>query len=309
MVAVNRGSTSQLTVIKEATPGVTPATPTMLQMPVVSFTPKATKATIRSNQIRGHPFVDKLLAGRLTHDFGLEVELAGAVHDALLETFFGGVITAKALAAADALKSLTMEETVKTSDYNQWVYSVLSSLSITASAGDTTPVKMTFNGQMKSATLDAASTLATTVTPAASIDPFTFIGAGVTVSGTTTPASSGTISFDRQVDPLLLLGSELPREFVPGEMTATGSITVPYDDTGAASGATISSIVTGFTDAPLVFTFGNVGGTSFRKFTFPKTKFTSLGRSLSDRGQRMQEVNWEAYFDTSTSTICTMTTE
>ncbi len=309
MVAVNRGSTSQLTVIKEATAGTTPATPTMLEMPFNSFTPKATVNTIRSGQIRSHPYTDKMLLGRFTHDFGLEVELQGAVHDTLLETFFGGTITAKALAMADALKSLTIEEKVKTGVFNQWTYGVLSSLSISAAAGDTTPVKMSFNGKMRTGTLDAAATLATVVTAAANTDPFTFIDATLTVAANATPVASGTINFDRNIEDLMLLGSALPREFIPGETTCSGTITVPYDDTGNASGATMSTILTGFTDAALVFNFGNSGNTVFRKFTMPKTKFVSLGRSISDRGMRMQEVNWEAYYDPTSTTLCTMTTQ
>lgn len=309
MPAVNRGSTSQLAVIKETTAGTTPSTPTLQAIPFTSFTPKATVTVMRSNNIRSHPFTDKLSPGRLMHEFGLEVELAGATHDILLETFFGGTITTKALKFLDALKSMTIEEKVATGDFNQWTYGVLSSLAITASAGDTTPVKMSFNGMAKAATLDAAATIATSVTPALDIEPFTFIGATLGVDASPTPVGSGTINFDRQVDPLMLLGSQNPREFVPGTATVTGTITVPYDDTGAGSGATMATAVTGFADKALVWNFGNTGNTSFRKFTLPKTKFISLGRSLSDRGMRMQEINYESVYDSTSTTIATMTTE
>lgn len=309
MVAVNRGSTAQIAVIKEATAGTTPATPVLQAIPVTSFTPKATNTVIRSSQIAAHPFADKLLYGRLVHDFGLEIELAGAQHDVLLETFMGGTITTKALKMLDALKSMTMEEKVATGIFNSWTYGVLSSMAITASAGDTTPVKISFNGMAKTGTLDAAATIATSVTAPANIDPFTFIGATLGVDATATPVGSGTINFDRQVDPLMLLGSALPREFVPGAVTCTGTITVPYDDTGAGSGATMSTAVVGFADKALVWNFGNTGNTVFRKWTLPKAKFTSLGRALSDRGMRMQEVNYEAIYDSSSATIGTLTTE
>jgi hypothetical protein len=304
-MAVQRGSTSKLIAIKEATAGVTPTTPTMVEMPYVSFTPKHTQNTLRSEQIRSHPFVDRILQGRFMHEFGLDFELQQTTHDMLLETFFGGAITTKALVLADVLKSLSIEEQVGggSSLFNQFTYGVFPSLSITAGAGDTTPVKVSMSGMTKTGTLDAGATISSVITAAGSIDPFTFIGASLTVAAGATAVSSGTINLERAIDPLVLWNSADPREFVAGAVTARGSITVPYD-TGAQS-----TLVAAFTSAALVFTFGNVGGTIFRKFTFPKAKLVGLGRPVNGRGARMQEIDWEAFYDTSSSTVCTMTTE
>jgi hypothetical protein len=308
-MAVTRGSTAQITAIAEATPGTTPPTPAMVEMPVVSFTPNTSNTIIGSDAIRGHPFRDQISAGRLVHEIGLEVELAGATHDLLLETFLGGAITAKSLKFLDELKSMTVEEKVKAGVFNQWTYVYLNSMSIGANADDTAPVKMTFAGGARAGTLDAAATLATSVTPAPNTQPFTFIGATVTIAGNATPVGSGTLNFERTVDPLMLLGSALPREYVPGEATLTGTLTIPYDDAGNGLGATHSAILTNFTDAAQVWNFGNTGNTVFRKFTIPKTNYSSLGRALNSRGMRMQEINFEAKYDSATSTVATLTTE
>jgi hypothetical protein len=308
-MAVQRGSTSQIAVIKEVTAGTTPSTPTLLEMPIVQWSPTHTNDVIKSAQIRSHPFVDKMLHGRFLHEFGLDYELQGAVHDTLIETMFGAAISAKSLAFTDALKSLTIEEKVAAGDFNQFVYGVFSSFGISAAAGDTTPVKITTSGMALTGTLDAAATIATAVTPAANVDPFIFVGAGITVASNITPVGSGSINLTRQIDPLMLLGSRNPREFVPGDVGATGTITIPYDASGFGSGATVSALVSGFTDAAQVWTFADEAGTTFRRLTLPKTKWTSLGRPLNARGARMQEVNWEAYYNSGTSTVCTMTTE
>lgn len=304
-----RGSTSQVTAIKEVTNGTTPATPVMIELPVVSFTPTHTTNVLRSAQIRAHPFTDQLINGRLVHEFGMEIELAGATHDMLLETFLGGAITSKALKFLDVLKSLTIEEKVAAGDFNQFTYGCFPSMVFACSANDTAPVKVTFTGQARVGTLDAASTLATSVTPAPGTTPFIFAGAGITVGGNTTPIASGTLTFNRQIDPLMLLGSRLPREFVPGACTLTGSMTVPYDDTGFGSGSTMSTLVSGFTNAAQVWKFADETATTFRQFTIPKTKFLSLGRALSDRGMRMQEINFEAIYDSSSATVATLGTE
>lgn len=309
MPVAQRGSTSQITAIKEATAGTTPATPTMIELPVVSFSPNHQTNLVRSNQIRSHPFTDMLINGRLVHQLGAEFELQGSVHDMLLETFLGGVITTKALKFLDALKSLTIEEKVATGVFNQFVYGCFDSMSVSASADDSAPVKFSLGGMARTATLDAAATLATAVTPAAVVTPFIFAGATATVAGNATPVGSGTLNFQRQIDPLMLLGARNPREFVPGACSCTGSMTVPYDDTSFGSGATMSGFVTGFTSAAQVWKFANEGATVFRQFTLPVTKFVSLGRTLSDRGMRMQELNWEAVYDSSSTTIATLGTE
>lgn len=309
MVAVNRGSTSRIAAIKEATAGTTPATPVLLELPIVSFTPSVSNTVIRSDQIRSHPFPDKILKGRLVYDFGLDFELAGAVHDILLETMLGGTITSKALKATDALKSLTIEERVATGDFNQFTYATISSMGIQVGAGDTTPIRVTCSGSMIAGTLDANATIATSVTSAADVDPYIFAGATISIAGNATDVTSGSLNMERAVDPLMVLGSRQPREFVPGAFTTTGSITVPYDDTGNSSGDTVSAFVTGFADAALVFRFANEANTAFRTITMPKVRFTSLGRPLQDRGMRMQELNYEAYYDTSSATILTLTTE
>lgn len=308
-MAAQRGSTGSIWAVKEATAGTTPPTPTLVEIPVVSFTPNVSTTVIASEQIRGHPFRDQIINGRIVHEFGLEVELAGATHDILTETFMGATITTKALKFVDALKSLTMEEKVNTGVFNQWTYACFSSLGITVSASDTAPVKMNYSGMARAGTLDAAATLATGTTPAPGTVPYIFAGATATIAGNATPIASGSLNFERQIDPLMLLGSRLPREFVPGAASLTGSMTIPYDDAGFGLGATISSKVIGFTDTAQVWKFADEAGTAFRQFSIPKTKFSSLGRSLSDRGMRMQEVNWEAVYDSSSATVCTMTTE
>lgn len=309
MPTAQRGSTSKISAVKEVTAGTTPPTPAMTVLPVVSFTPNHNTTVIASDAIRAHPFRDALINGRLVHEFGMEVELAGATHDMLLETFLGGTITTKALKFLDALKSLSLEEMVNTGVFNQFTYVCFSAMTIGASADDTAPVKMNFTGMARAATLDAAATIGTSEVAAPGTTPYIFAGATVTVAATSTPVASGSLNFERQVDPLMLLGNRLPREYVPGAATLTGSMTVPYDDTGAGSGGTISTLVTGFTDAAQVWKFSDETGANFRQFSIPKTKFTSLGRALNDRGMRMQEVNFEAVYDTGTATVATMTTQ
>lgn len=304
-MAIIRGSTHKLVTIKEVTYGTTPATPVMLEIPIVNFSKKSSINVLKSAQIRSHPYIDKMLQGQFMHEIGIDWELQDAVHDSLLETVFGGTIATKALAFADVLKSVTAESQAGggSSLFDQFPGTFLNKLSITASASDTAPVRMSASGMAKSGTLDAAATLATSVTAAANNDPFVFCDASLTVSAAATAVVAGTVNIERTVDPLYLWNSRVAREYIPSDVAVSGTITVPYDTNAQ------STIFTGFTDAPLVFKFANNGATTFRQFTIPKTKFVSLGRQIQSRGGIFQEVNWEAYYDPSSTTIMTMTTQ
>jgi hypothetical protein len=304
-MTVKRGSTSGLYGIKEVTYGVTPATPTLVQFPFVNWNPTTAHTVLTSAQIRSHPYVDRVLAGRTTFTHALDVELQPAVHDALIETCFGGVITSKVLKHADVLKSMTMEERTDVSGglFNQFSGVYWNRIDVSASASDTAPVSMKFAGMSLAGTLDATSTIATAVTAAAAPDPYIFADASLGVSGSPVAVVSGNFTIDRTVDPLMLWGSRLPREYVPGAVTASGSITVPYDD-GIPAG-----VFTGFADTPLAFKFTSSDATTFRRFTFPRTRYVSLGRQINTRAGLMQVINWQAMYDTTTATVCSMDTE
>lgn len=304
MVA-HRGSQQTLLAIAEVTPGVTPATPVMKEIPITNFSRRSSKGVLRSEQIRAHPYVDKMLEGLNTHEIGIDWELQPAVHDFLLETVFGASITTKALAYADVLKTLSTESRSGGTSglFDHFLGLYLNRITFTAAASDTAPVKVSTTGMALTGTLDDATTVASSVTAAANPDPYVFADATLNLLATPTSVVSGNFTIERAVDPLNVWGQRTAREYVPGAVTASGTSTIPYDD------ATQSTVFEAFTDVPQVYKFAAKGGGTFRQFTFPKTKFVSFGRQIQDRGVILQEINWEAYYDSTSGTICTMLTE
>lgn len=301
-MAALRGSTASIIAIKEVTPGVTPSTPTMVELPLVSLTPRGSYNVIRSNTIRGNPFPDKILNGALTQEVGIEWEL-GRDHDILLETFMGAAFASDALKFTDAFKTLTLEERAGagSSLFDHWTGFHITTLGISVSASDTSPVQCQAGGRAFHATLDDGATIASAVTAAANNDPFTFVNANLTLNSILTPIVSGSINLERAVNPLFEIGDDEPSEYVPDACTATGTMTVAYRD------GVQSSIFEGFTNVPQAYVFGSADGTKSRTLTLPETKFVSFGRSISGRGVRLQEINWEAQYNPASTTICTFT--
>lgn len=301
-MAANRGSTTSLLAIAEVTPGVTPATPAMLELPLVSFSPRGAWGVIRSNAIRNNPFPDKILNGSKSQDIGVEWEM-GREHDLLLETFMGAPFTTDSLKFTDALKTLTVESRAGggSSLFDHFLGFHLTTLGISVSASDTAPVQCTASGRAFSSTLDDAATIAGSVVAAGVTDPFTFIDANLTLNSILTPIVSGSINLERVVNPLNEIGFDEPSEYVPDSATVTGTMTVAYRDNVQ------SGIFEDFLNVPQVYKFGGAGGAVSRTLTIPQTKFVSFGRAINGRGVRLQEINWEAQYDAASGTIATFT--
>lgn len=301
-MAVNRGSTTQLLAIAEATPGTTPATPTMLALPIVSFTPRQSKNIIRSNAIRNHPFVDKVLNGANAWEIGLNWEL-GRDHDILIETFLGASFASDSAKFTDALKTLTLEKRAGSTPnlYDHYLGFFINTLTISVSGNDTAPVAMSASGAAFSGTWDDPASIATAVTPAGANDPFVFIDATVELDDVETKVVSATINLERAVDPLLELGSADPSEYIPGLCTATGTLTIAYRD--GAQSARIES----FANVKQEYIFGSADGDYNRSFLFPETKFVGFGRPVEDRGVILQEINWEAQYVPADGTVMSVT--
>lgn len=303
---VIRGSTGTLYTIPEVTFGTTPATPALVEVPFVSFGPRHNHTTIRSETIRSHPFVDRVMNGRNMHELALEVEAAAVNYDKILENTFGSVISSKAMKYLDALKGMSFEHAKGggSSLFDQYAGVYWNRVDFSSSANDTAPVKLTFGGMAKTGNLDESATISGSLVAADTADPYIAADSELQLDGAgSEDIVSGTFSIERQVDPLMIWGSREPREFIPGQVSATGTIVVPYDD------AVYSGHYEAFADHTLRYKVGAPSFTTFRAFLFHQIRFTGLGRQINTRGGTMQEVNWEAMYNTAQATICTVSTQ
>ena len=304
MSTVFRGSKTKLVAIAETTYGTTPATPVMIEMPVTDINPQNSVDLLKSNQIRSHPFVDQISEGMFHWAIDLGFELQDNTHDNLLQTMFGGTITTKTLKVADALSSMTFEHQHPDGPfYDVYTGVYFSKFDVSVSSGDKSPIKCKLTGAAKGGTLENSATIASSVTAATSTVPFVFADATLTIGGAARPVTACSFSLNRAVNPLNLIGTRLTDQFVPDAVTLTGQMTIPYED------ALESARLTGFTDAALVIKASSQDTTKFRQFAIPKVKYTKLVKQVQNRGAILQVIDFEAYYDTSSATIMTMTTE
>lgn len=295
-----RGSQHRLGIILETIYGTTPATPAMTELPITRLRKNKSMGAIRSAQIRSHPFLDRMLPGAKTQDLEIGAELQPGNHDVLLQMLAGQAWNANVLKIGDALLGATMESRSGPAPvlYDQFIGCFVNRFEITISADEESPVGVTFGFGALTSELDATTSLATTTPAAVDVDPYVYTQGLTELAGVARPVTSITFRAERTVDPLRVIGSRDPRENVPGDFTVTGSITTPFED-GVESG-----ILEAFTTVPIHV---RLGSTTFLDFLIPSVKYTSLGRSVEGRGALMQEIEFEALYNSTQGTILVIT--
>lgn len=295
-MTVARGSKHVLKMIKETVFGTTPATPTMLEIPVTSFSADHAIGLIRSGQIRTHPFVDRLMRGVDSHDVEFGIELQDDTHDLVLELLFGAAWTTNTLKMTDALVGASAEiGYTDLAKFDQVTGLCIRRGEFTFNAAEDSVVTASFGAMAKDGVLDAASSLATTTTAAPTGDPFVFSEAVVTIGGVEKVVTAASITVERTVDRLLKLGSTTPHAYIPSDVTVTGSITIPLED------AAESTRLTGFTDGAL--SVACTKGANSRTFNVHAMNYARMGRRIQGRGAILQEIQWEAKYSSSDSTV------
>lgn len=300
-----RGSRQTLKMVKEATYGVTPTNPVLLALPFVNFNRNINRGVIRSNQMRSHPFTDRLMKGRLSADFDMGIEVQDDTHDILLDAFCGTTTWAtNVIKLTDSLQGLSFEATAgDLALHDQFGGGFLSSMEVNFPAEEEGIVTANFSGMTRSVALDAATSIVGTgsVTPAPDVDPFVFGDAVCTIAGAPRPITALNIRAERTVDPLLVLGSFIPREYIPSTVSVTGSVTIPLED------STESEQLIDFTEVAISASAVASTGGAFRKWDMTKVNFTRMGRQVQDRGVILQTIDWEAKYDIATGTPMSIT--
>lgn len=302
-MAVRRGSNSQFLAIAEVTPGVTPATPTMLQLPLTDFTPDITATLIQSDQIRSHPFVDQISSGPVLPSVSFSWELQDDNHDLFFSNFMGANWASNALKLTSNITTMTFEYgDLSANRYDLYTGVFLNHLEINFPAQADGKVTCTATGMALAVSLSNSASAATTVTPANSNKPMVWENATASVDGTLAAVTNLSITADQAADPFYVLGLSGPREYVSGNVTVGGKISIPLE-TGAVPLA--FKMTNGATGALEVDAFD--AGTNFRKFFIPNFRVGHMSRKVGGRGALVSEFDITGMYDSVSTTAFSMT--
>lgn len=293
-----RGSKQSFRAVKETSFGVTPTTPALKEIVANTFNKDVAISLIRSDQIRSHPFVDRLMQGAQVNDLQVTWELQDDNHDLLLEVLTGQAWTSNTTKAVDVLASMSVEsEHTDLVLYDQFQGVCIKQAQFNFPAA--TDAKVTVQADMMA--LDGQLDLSTpyggeTITAATSPDPYVFHEATLKVDGVDKIVTAASFTVARQIDPLYVLGSRSPHDYIPAAVTITGQVTMPLYDNAE------STRLINFTDGALVITCAQTATPNSRVFTLPKVNYAKMGRQIQGRGVILQVIDFEAKYDLTSGT-------
>ena len=293
-----QGSRTRLAYIPESTYGVTPATPTTVQIPFVSFNINQTIDQFQDTSIRGDRQERTLNSGN-THIAGdFDVQLTHSNFDPFFASLLTGTWSSNVLKVGSTSSSFTMEmASLDIGEYFVYTGLVMDKLALTVNATSNVTAKFTVMGQNAS---NSTTTLCATPTAPNASAPFTHLGGTFKEGGTVTALiSSIALNIDNAMNGNFTLGNATTQALSEGMFKASGTLTVMFQD------AVIANKFLAGTATSLDFTLTD--GTNTYEFSMPNVKYTGVTRQIKDQGTITLSVPFTALYDNTSGSVLTIT--
>lgn len=294
----SQGSRSRVAYVPEVTYGVTPVTPTTVQIPFVNFNVNTVIDQFADPSIRGDRQARTSNTGNthVTGDF--DVQLNHSNFDPFFASLLTGSWATNVLKFGSTQSSFTFEQA--SLDINQyWTYTgvVMDKLALTVNTTGNVSTKFTVMGK---ATALASTSICTTPTAPVEAAPFTHLGGTFKEGGSVTALISAiTLNVDNGVSANFVLGVSTAAQLSDSMVKVTGSATVMFQD------AVIASKFLNGTPTSLDFVLTD--GTNTYEFNMPNVKYTGLTRTITQTGPVTLTVPFTGLFDNTSASILTIT--
>jgi len=305
-MAFAQGSRSRLAFIPEVTFGVTPATPTLVALPIKTHTLTLSKDRLQGEDILGDRMTRVDRHGNRQAAGSLEVDLRAGTFDAFLESAMFGAFDTDVLKVGTAPRFLTLEDA--SLDIGQFrIFRGMGVSSASFSVAPNQMVQTTFEMVGKGAT-QATATIASTLTPAANVAPFDSYNGEVYEGGTTSGdvigiVSSLNFSIQNSLSPTFVVGSAETPQLESGRAVVEGEMLVYYED------ATLINKFLNETESSIRVILDAPGGGSAYTFDFPRVKYNGADVPLANPQSRMVTLPFTALFDSDAESNLVITRE
>jgi hypothetical protein len=295
----SQGSRSALGYITEVTYGITPATPTLAQIPFNTHSLDLTRQTLTSAEIRPDRMTNILRLGNYTAVGDFMAELRAVDYDHFLESAFFGTLTSGVLKAGVTRKSFTFEDQAQDiSQFRVYTGCMITSAEFSVKPNAMVTTKFTIVGQTMTQGATSVSGSALTA-PSTNIpfDSFT----GIMKEGGATSAILAGVDFkiDNGLKPTFVIGSKYTPALEYGLAKVTGTLTAYYQD------AVMLNKFLNETESSLEFNLTD--GTNNYKFKMGRVKYTGGSVPVASDVSRMITLPFEALLNVSDGTNLVLT--
>jgi hypothetical protein len=292
-MAFAQGSRTRLAFVPEVTFGTTPATPTLVALPIKTHSLDLTKDRLQGEDILGDrmPRVDR--HGNRQARGSLEVDMRAGAFDPFLESAMFGAFATNILKVGTVPRFLTLEDAAL--DIAQ--FRVFRGMAVSSASFRVAPnqmVQTTFEMVGKSMTQGTA-TIATAVTPASVSAPFdSYNGAlydgGVSAGNIIGTVSSMSFSIQNALAPTFVVGSAESPQLEFGRAVVEGEMVIYYED------STLINKFLNETESSIRLIVGAPGGGPTHTYDFPRVKYNGASAPLANPQSRMITIPFVSLF-------------
>lgn len=299
-MAQGQGSAAKIGYVSEVTWGSTPATPSLITIPVTDFNVNLGKEEYEDTSIQGDRMQRYSLSGNRTVTGDLSVMMAPLNYDFLLESALSGAFTTDVLKVGSTRKSFTLEHSqTDISVYVPYTGVVVDKASFTVNTQGIVTGQFSVVG--KDGGVAAGTSLDTNgYTAASTALPFTHVSGTFNEGGSAIGLiTSIQFTIDNGYSANYALGNVAARELTGAFIKCEGTVSAYFE-----SATLLNKFING-TSSSLDFTLSN--GTNTMKFDMPNIKYSGGTKQLSGSGPVVLTMPFKALYDSASGSIITIT--
>jgi Phage tail tube protein len=283
-----KGADTKVNYIVETTPGTTPATPTMIQLPFTKADIDFVQTTIDDTTIYADRQEHFVIAGPRKVTGSLSGNLSHTNFNALIQTLMSAAPVSKVYKTGTVLQTITLEK---------WHADINVGFVSTGCFVDKFALKMpasgvcTFDATINGVNMTTESTpLSGSPTAPVSEAPFTLVSATIQEGGSTIAyVSAVDATIDNKAQALDVIGQQVPAGYVLGMSKISGSLAAYLVD------STLYAKYNGQTGSSLSIVLSD--GTNTVTFLFPNITYTGVKMPIQGQGAVTQTLSFTAQKD------------
>jgi|TARA_A100001391_G_scaffold205427_1_gene206152 hypothetical protein len=292
-------SRQSLYYVAEVTPGTTPATPTLIEIPIAGIpTLNVAKDVNRSSRINSNRQSNTVRHGTRRSEGEIPIELAYGDFDALFESLMHGTWATNVLKVGTTQKFFTLERRFPDiSEFQPFTGCMMNTFSLSAQPNGM--ITGNFGVLGLGGMTPASATVATTSTATPGNEPFDGFTGTITEGGASANITALELSITNNGALPYVIGSDTAPGVNSGMFAATGTVTAFFE-----TEALINKFLDE-TESALAVTFEGINGGDLA-MALPRLKYTGSSITEADEGL-LVSMPFEALYSTADSTTLTLT--
>lgn len=300
-----QGSRSGLSYVAETTFGVTPGTPSLIQLPINTHSLNLTKDRLAGNEIQPDRMNRVSRHGNRQVGGDIAVDLRKGDFDAFLEGAFFNDFSTDVLKVGTTLKSFSIEDAaLDISQYRLFTGCAVSTAAFSIKPNQMVTTTFTMVGKdmlVSGTSVDPAKTASSTNAPFDAYSGSLTLGdAGGSLSSVATITGID-FTLNNNLAPTFVVGSSSTPQLEFGRATVEGTISAYFEDLSLYN-RFLNEVETAFevsVDDPT--------GSNAYTFLFPRVKFNTGDIPLDGETSRTVSISFEALYDATEGTNIKLT--